>query len=227
MFSIGREPGRHYSISYRVYLFLTLKMRQDGGTAHMVTAIEKMSHKQREHYLLILGFFPVLNSRRLTGRHETANKRGAFRLHFRISIPCSFSLRGKTRTLDGPITSIEQVPGWTYAENRPYNEPNRRNMNSSGIDQQEGMNSDEYLRPVAIFRDPFRRGDNILVMCECYTFDDKPHPSNKRSECLSVMEKVAAEHPCVGTGGPKMGSLDLRALTTVQWALRMFMDGRW
>ena len=35
-------------------------------------------------------------------------------------------------------------------------------------------------------------------MCECYTFDDQPHPSNKRSECLSVMQKVAAEHPWFG-----------------------------
>ena len=47
-------------------------MRQDGGMAHIVTAIEKMSHKQREH---IEEYDPKKgedNSRRLTGRHETA-----------------------------------------------------------------------------------------------------------------------------------------------------------
>eukprot|EP00116_Pleurobrachia_bachei_P019442 sb/3479704/ len=94
------------------------------------------------------------------------------------------NLRGKTKTMDGPITSVDQLPVW--------------NFDGSSCEQSDGDNSDVYLKPVSIFRDPFRRGDNILVMCECYTFDDKPHPSNKRSECLSVMEKVAAEHPWFG-----------------------------
>lgn len=34
--------------------------------------------------------------------------------------------------------------------------------------QAPGHDSEVYLVPRAIYRDPFRRGDNILVMCDCY-----------------------------------------------------------
>lgn len=38
-----------------------------------------------------------------------------------------------------------------------------------------GHDSDVYLRPVTIFKDPFRGGDNILVLCETYNSDGSPN----------------------------------------------------
>ena len=34
--------------------------------------------------------------------------------------------------------------------------------------QAEGSNSDTYLHPVKMYPDPFRGGDNVMVMCQTY-----------------------------------------------------------
>ena len=47
-------------------------------------------------------------------------------------------------------------------------------------------------------RDPFRGGDNILVLCETYGPDDEPHPTNPRHECIENMEKAAELEPWFG-----------------------------
>lgn len=56
-------------------------------------------------------------------------------------------------------------------------------------------------------QDPFRGGDNILVMADAYEpprdidgkhVDMKPIPTNTRAPCAEVMEKVAAEEPWFG-----------------------------
>lgn len=51
-----------------------------------------------------------------------------------------------------------------------------------------------YLRPVAIFADPFRLGDNILVLCETWMSDGKPNSFNFRHDAALLMEKHAGEH---------------------------------
>lgn len=56
------------------------------------------------------------------------------------------------QTLDGPVTSIEDLKEW--------------NFDGSSTGQAEGRDSDVFLRPAAIFKDPFRGGNNILVMAE-------------------------------------------------------------
>lgn len=65
-----------------------------------------------------------------------------------------------------------------------------------------------YLVPRAIYKDPFRGGDNILVMCDTYEpprmtqdgtmTDIKPIPTNTRHACNEVMEKAKAEEPWFG-----------------------------
>lgn len=93
-------------------------------------------------------------------------------------------VRCKDRTLDFIPEKPSDLPIWNYDGSSCY--------------QAEGHNSDVYLHPVAIYRDPFRRGNNILVMCETYRFDGRPTESNKRRTCREVCDQVAGEKPWFG-----------------------------
>jgi len=83
-------------------------------------------------------------------------------------------LRSKTKTLSKKPSSIDDLPEW--------------NFDGSSTAQAPGEDSDVYLRPVAIFPDPFRRGDNILVLSECWNADGTPNKFNYRHECARLME---------------------------------------
>jgi glutamine synthetase len=55
--------------------------------------------------------------------------------------------------------------------------------------QAEGHDSDLVLKPVAIFDDPIRGGENKLVMCEVLYTDMTPHATNTRAALAEVAEK--------------------------------------
>lgn len=93
-------------------------------------------------------------------------------------------LRSKTRTLDFEPKTPEDCPMW--------------NFDGSSTGQAVGHNSDVYLKPAAMFRDPFRRGKNKLLLCETFTFDKKPHETNKRNTCKKVMDRATESHPWFG-----------------------------
>ena len=93
-------------------------------------------------------------------------------------------LRSKTKTLEKKPTSVSELPVWNYDGSSTY--------------QAEGSNSDTYLKPVKMYPDPFRRGDNILVMCETYKYNKEPTDTNHRKLCLEVMQKAKDEHPWFG-----------------------------
>ncbi|EMS46544.1 Glutamine synthetase cytosolic isozyme 1-2 [Triticum urartu] len=90
-------------------------------------------------------------------------------------------IRSKARTVNGPITDASQLPKWNY--------------DGSSTGQAPGEDSEVILYPQAIFKDPFRRGDNLLVMCDCYTPQGVPIPTNKRHNAAKIFNtpKVAAE----------------------------------
>lgn len=94
------------------------------------------------------------------------------------------NLRAKTRTMDFVPKTPDQLPIW--------------NFDGSSTGQASGENSDVYIKPCAIYPDPFRRGDNKLVLCETLDNSMKPHPTNKRAECASVMEAAKTQHPWFG-----------------------------
>lgn len=74
------------------------------------------------------------------------------------------------------------------------------NFDGSSTGQAPGDNSDVYLKPVAVYPDPFRTlgGDNILVLSECWMSDGTPNKFNHRHECAKLMEKHAAQKPWFG-----------------------------
>jgi len=92
--------------------------------------------------------------------------------------------RCKTQTLTGPIKSVDDLPEW--------------NFDGSSTNQAAGHDSDVFLRPAAIFRDPFRLGDNILVLCETFNPDGTPNKTNHRYHCNKLMEQVKSEEPWFG-----------------------------
>ncbi|OON22600.1 glutamine synthetase, beta-grasp domain protein [Opisthorchis viverrini] len=93
-------------------------------------------------------------------------------------------MRCKDMTVDKEPTSPEDCRIW--------------NFDGSSTGQAEGSNSDVYLKPCAVFNDPFRRGRNKLVLCETLRYDKMPHETNKRYECAKAMEQVKEHKPWFG-----------------------------
>ncbi|XP_058790476.1 glutamine synthetase 2 cytoplasmic-like [Phymastichus coffea] len=93
-------------------------------------------------------------------------------------------IRSKTRTLDFLPKTATELPRWQYDGSSTY--------------QAEGGNSDIYLLPQAIYRDPFRRGNNILVLCDTYLSDMSPTKSNKRAALAEAIKLAEAEEPWFG-----------------------------
>ncbi|KAI3757101.1 hypothetical protein L6452_04634 [Arctium lappa] len=95
-------------------------------------------------------------------------------------------LRSKARTLPGPVSDPSKLPKWNY--------------DGSSTNQAPGDNSEVILYPQAIYKDPFRRGNNILVMCDSYTPQGDPLPTNKRYNAAKVFSRsdVVAEEPWFG-----------------------------
>ena len=48
------------------------------------------------------------------------------------------------------------------------------NFDGSSTDQSKGSNSDMYLVPVQMFRDPFTLDPNKLVLCEVFKYNREP-----------------------------------------------------
>ncbi|OXU19783.1 hypothetical protein TSAR_003738, partial [Trichomalopsis sarcophagae] len=93
-------------------------------------------------------------------------------------------IRSKTRTLNFVPKDPKELPKWQF--------------DGSSTGQAEGGNSDIFLVPAAIYKDPFRRNDNVLVLCETYHQDMTPTKSNKRAAAAEAIEKAKAEEPWFG-----------------------------
>jgi len=60
------------------------------------------------------------------------------------------NMRSKCRTLPSKITKLDDIPEWNY--------------DGSSTKQATTTKSEVILKPVAFYPDPFREGDNILVL---------------------------------------------------------------
>ncbi|KAG8263338.1 hypothetical protein J6590_035176 [Homalodisca vitripennis] len=105
-------------------------------------------------------------------------------------LQCSFDVKAPHRSA-APLVAvfkkwniITELPIWNYDGSSTY--------------QSEGKNSDTYLYPVAMYRDPFRRGNNKLVLCETYKYNKKPTETNHRVTCMEAMKKAADLKPWFG-----------------------------
>lgn len=93
-------------------------------------------------------------------------------------------VRAKSRTLNFVPQVVEELPKWNYDGSSTY--------------QATGSNSDTFLHPVAMYKDPFRRGNNILVLCDTYQHDKQPSKSNHRNACKEAHDIIKDQEPWWG-----------------------------
>jgi len=93
-------------------------------------------------------------------------------------------LRCKTRSLDKLPTKIEDFPHWNY--------------DGSSTGQASGEKSEVVVVPRAFYPDPFRPGPNFLVLCDTYTPELEPIPSNTRHKAAEIFEKAKEFKPWFG-----------------------------
>ncbi|XP_076846597.1 glutamine synthetase-like isoform X2 [Brachyhypopomus gauderio] len=85
----------------------------------------------------------------------------------------------KTRTLDSEPKTIEDLPEWNFY----------------GSSTLKSKDSEMYLIPKAMFRDPFRKDPNKLILCEVLKHNRKPAETNFRQTCKKVMDMVENHYP--------------------------------
>jgi len=95
-----------------------------------------------------------------------------------------FDLRSKTRTLPKRPTRPEDAPVWNY--------------DGSSTNQAPGEDSEVILMPVSIYADPFRCGENVMVLCECLDPKGNPIPTNTRHAAAATFAKKPDEEPWYG-----------------------------
>ncbi len=90
--------------------------------------------------------------------------------------------------------------------------------------QAPGDDSEVYLAPRAIYKDPFRPGDNILVLCDAYepprinadgtVTGIKAIPTNTRAACaeVSLIQRACATRTQPGCGATSAGTCPHRNL---------------
>jgi glutamine synthetase len=61
-------------------------------------------------------------------------------------------------------------------------------------DKGEDYAIENFLKPVVLYADPFRGGNNKLVWCEPVNYDGSPVSYNSRSPCLDAINKVMDTH---------------------------------
>jgi len=107
-----------------------------------------------------------------------------------VWVDADSNLRCKTKTLKRSDHKVhldyKQYPVW--------------NFDGSSTGQAPGTDSEIELYPVKVVRDPFRGGDNVLVLCECRTPEGLPAKGNHRFSAQAIFERkeVKKEHPWYG-----------------------------
>ena len=99
-------------------------------------------------------------------------------------------LRAKCRTLDKKPSSASDLPEWNYDGSSCY--------------QATTENSEVIMKPAFFFPDPFRGGDNIMVLCETYIWSDTtyanlvPANTNFRHFAKKIFDANKEEVPWFG-----------------------------
>jgi glutamine synthetase len=113
-----------------------------------------------------------------TNRLFDLNQRGSVIAEYIWIDGSGIGVRSKARTLPKKINNVEEIPDWNYDGSSTY---------QAVTDQSEVI-----LKAVAFYPDPFRGGDNILVMCESFNWEDNkcekliPANTNFRHDAMKI-----------------------------------------
>ena len=97
-------------------------------------------------------------------------------------------MRSKSKTLNIKLSKevqLDDIPIWNY--------------DGSSTEQATGKHSEVYLVPRKLYKDPFRPGNNYLVICDTWRSDfETPHPTNTRIASSKIFEKAVDTDPWFG-----------------------------
>ena len=79
---------------------------------------------------------------------------------------------------------LEDLPDWNY--------------DGSSTGQAPGTDSEVIIKPQAIYHDPFRGGNHVLVMCDTYTPQGVAIPTNTRKPANDIFNQKLDEIPWFG-----------------------------
>lgn len=85
-------------------------------------------------------------------------------------------LRSRSRNFDFPIATHKEAPTWNCDGSQCYFTDTTKD-------------ADIFLCPIAMYKDPMRRGKARIVLCDTYQHDHKPTVSNFRSCCLQTVNE--------------------------------------
>merc|ERR1712127_255005 len=127
-----------------------------------------------------------------------------------VWIDGDLTCRSKCRTLDAKKIPEDptKLPLWNY--------------DGSSTGQAPGDDSEVIIHPKAIYPDPFRGGDNILVLCDTYTPGGTPLPTNTRAAAAEAFKGDADGEVEKGTGSwfgleQEYTMFDLDKVTPLGW----------
>lgn len=94
-------------------------------------------------------------------------------------------LRSKCRVMNEcDKDSIYSYPDWNY--------------DGSSTGQAIGSDSEVIMKARAVFKCPFRSGDNRMVLCDTYLPNGQPHITNHRAGAVEIFDKKIEEEPWFG-----------------------------
>lgn len=102
-------------------------------------------------------------------------------------------LRSKARVFHAGGTLAADLSKFTTADAFPV-----WNYDGSSTEQAPGSDSEILLHPAAVYPCPFRKGNNVLVMCECKTPAGKSAGKNNRSFAKALFDQKLDEAPWFG-----------------------------
>merc|ERR1719253_867256 len=125
--------------------------------------------------------------------------------------------------IDGDLTCRSKCR--TLAANKIPEDPTKLplwNYDGSSTGQAPGDDSEVIIHPKAIYPDPFRGGDNILVLCDTYTPGGTPLPTNTRAAAAEAFAGETGSSVDKGTGAwfgleQEYTLFDLDKVTPLGW----------